>query len=212
MFTLAHLSDLHLPLPAAPRWRDLAGKRILGYLSYHLKRKTVHDRSVLAALVDDLLQHAPDHIAITGDLTNIGLPEEFASTARWLRALRAADALTVIPGNHDAYVAVPWQQSLERWSAFMSDGDAPIQGERGFPFLRRRGEVALVGVSTRLPDAVEPGHRPGRQRAAGAAGPAPRAARRAVAVSRGADPPSPHRRHDQPPQASDRPGGLSRRD
>ena len=151
MFTLAHLSDLHLPLPAAPRWRDLAGKRILGYLSYHLKRKTVHDRSVLAALVDDLLQHAPDHIAITGDLTNIALPEEFASTARWLRALRAADALTVIPGNHDAYVAVPWQQSLERWSAFMSDGDAPIQDERGFPFLRRRGEVALVGVSTACP-------------------------------------------------------------
>jgi 3',5'-cyclic AMP phosphodiesterase CpdA len=151
MFTLAHLSDLHLPLPAGTRWRDLAGKRILGYLSYRLKRKTVHDRSVLAALVDDLLQHAPDHIAITGDLTNIALPEEFARTARWLRALRSSEALTVIPGNHDAYVAVPWQQSLERWSAFMSDPDAPIQGERGFPFLRRRGEVALVGVSTACP-------------------------------------------------------------
>jgi 3',5'-cyclic AMP phosphodiesterase CpdA len=151
MFTLAHLSDLHLPLPAAPRWRDLAGKRILGYLSYHLKRKTVHDRSVLAALVDDLLQHAPDHIAITGDLTNIALPEEFASTARWLHALRSSDALTVIPGNHDAYVAVPWQQSLERWSGFMSEPEAPIRDERGFPFLRRRGEVALVGVSTACP-------------------------------------------------------------
>lgn len=151
MFTLAHLSDLHLPLPAAPRWRDLAGKRILGYLSYRLKRKMVHDRSVLAALVDDLLQHAPDHIAITGDLTNIALPEEFVSSARWLHALRPSDALTVIPGNHDAYVAVPWQQSLERWSAFMSDPATPIRDERGFPFLRRRGEVALVGVSTACP-------------------------------------------------------------
>jgi 3',5'-cyclic AMP phosphodiesterase CpdA len=151
MFTLAHLSDLHLPLPAAPRWRDLAGKRILGYLSYRLKRKMVHDRSVLAALVDDLLQHAPDHIAITGDLTNIALPEEFASSARWLHALRPSDALTVIPGNHDAYVAVPWQQSLERWSAFMSDPTTPIRDARGFPFLRRRGEVALVGVSTACP-------------------------------------------------------------
>ena len=84
MFTLAHVSDLHLPLQAAPRWRDLVGKRILGYLSYRLKRKMVHDRAVLAALVDDLRHHAPDHVAITGDLTNIALPEEFTHSAQWL--------------------------------------------------------------------------------------------------------------------------------
>jgi 3',5'-cyclic AMP phosphodiesterase CpdA len=151
MFTLAHLSDLHLPLPAAPRWRDLAGKRILGYLSYRLKRKMVHDRRVLAALVDDLLQHAPDHIAITGDITNIALPEEFASSARWLRGLGTSETLTVIPGNHDAYVAVPWRNSLERWSAFMSEPGAPISHERDFPFVRRRGDVVLIGVSTACP-------------------------------------------------------------
>jgi 3',5'-cyclic AMP phosphodiesterase CpdA len=151
MFTLAHLSDLHLPLSAPPAWRALASKRILGYLSYRLKRKMVHDQAVLAALVDDLRQHAPDHIAITGDLTNIGLPEEFESTARWLHALRSSDALTVIPGNHDVYVRVPWRQSLERWSAFMSDQDAPIRDASGFPFVRRRGAVALVGVSTACP-------------------------------------------------------------
>jgi 3',5'-cyclic AMP phosphodiesterase CpdA len=156
MFTLAHLSDLHLPLPAAPRWRDLVNKRILGYLSYRLKRKMVHDRAVLAALVDDLRQHAPDHVAITGDLTNIGLPEEFASTAQWLHALGASEALTVIPGNHDVYVALPWRQSLERWSPFMSDPGAPIHDAGGFPFVRRRGEVALIGVSTACPS---PPHR-----------------------------------------------------
>jgi 3',5'-cyclic AMP phosphodiesterase CpdA len=155
MFTLAHLSDLHLPLPpplpGAPRWRALASKRILGYLSYRLKRKMVHDAAVLAALVDDLRQHAPDHIAITGDLTNIALPEEFTTTARWLGALASSEALTVIPGNHDAYVAVPWQHSLERWSAYMSDPAAPIRDDRGFPFVRRRGEIALVGVSSACP-------------------------------------------------------------
>jgi 3',5'-cyclic AMP phosphodiesterase CpdA len=141
MFTLAHLSDLHLPLPAPPPWRALASKRILGYLSYRLKRKMVHDEAVLAALVEDLRQHAPDHIAITGDLTNIGLPDEFTSTARWLHALHSSDAITVIPGNHDAYVAVPWQQSLERWSAFMSDQDAPLRDVSGFPFVRRRARA-----------------------------------------------------------------------
>lgn len=151
MFTLAHVSDLHLPLRAAPRWRDLLGKRVLGYLSYRLKRKMVHDRAVLAALVDDLRQHAPDHIAITGDLTNIALPEEFTSTAAWLHALGPSEALTVIPGNHDAYVALPWQQSLALWSPFMSDPGEPIAGASGFPFVRRRGEIALVGVSTACP-------------------------------------------------------------
>jgi 3',5'-cyclic AMP phosphodiesterase CpdA len=151
MFTLAHLSDLHLPLSAAPRWHELASKRILGYLSYRLKRKLVHDQAVLAALVDDLHQHAPDHIVITGDLTNIALPQEFTSTARWLQALRPSDALTVIPGNHDAYVKVPWQQSLACWAPFMSEPATPIQDEGGFPFVRRRGEIALIGVSSAYP-------------------------------------------------------------
>ncbi|HEX5080283.1 MAG TPA: metallophosphoesterase [Geminicoccaceae bacterium] len=155
MFTLAHLSDLHLPLPpGAPRWRALASKRVLGYLSYRLKRKMVHDQAVLAALVDDLCRHAPDHIVITGDLTNIGLPEEFAASARWLQALRASDGLTVIPGNHDAYVGVPWQQSFERWSAFMSETGTPIREAGDFPFVRRRGEVALIGVSTACPSSL----------------------------------------------------------
>ncbi len=151
MFTLAHLSDLHLPPPAAIPWGALVSKRILGYLSYRLKRKKVHDPAVIAALALDLREQAPDHIAITGDLTNIALPDEFAGAARWLQALRPADALTVIPGNHDAYVALPWRQSLRHWQAFMSEPAAPIQGEEGFPFVRRRGEVALVGVSSAYP-------------------------------------------------------------
>lgn len=151
MFTLAHLSDLHLPSPAAIRWYDLACKRILGYLSYSLKRKMVHDREVIAALVDDLRQQAPDHVVITGDLTNIALPEEFATSARWLHALGACDAISVIPGNHDAYVAVPWQQSLDHWAPFMSDPGAPMRSEADFPFVRRRGPIALIGVSSAFP-------------------------------------------------------------
>jgi 3',5'-cyclic AMP phosphodiesterase CpdA len=151
MFTLAHLSDLHLPPPAANRWRDLACKRILGYISYSLKRKMVHDREVIAALVDDLRQQAPDHVAITGDLTNIALPEEFATSARWLHALGAQDAISVIPGNHDAYVAVPWRRSLGHWASFMSDPRAPMRSEADFPFVRRRGPIALIGVSSAFP-------------------------------------------------------------
>src|SRR5919106_6036016 len=108
MFTLAHLSDLHLPPPTAIGLRAAASKRLFGYLSYRLKRKKVHEEAVLGVLASDLRQSAPDHIAITGDLTTIALPEEFDRVRRWLHALGPADAISVVPGNHDAYVAVPW--------------------------------------------------------------------------------------------------------
>lgn len=160
MFTFAHLSDLHLPLPALAGRRPLANKRILGYLSYQLKRKNVHRQSVLAALVDDLRRQAPDHIVITGDLINIALPEEFSAATRWLHALGTPQTVTVVPGNHDALVAVPWQQSLGAWAAFMSDPTTPLLGPSGFPFVRRRGPIALIGVSSACPS--PPFHASGR--------------------------------------------------
>lgn len=150
MFTLAHLSDLHLPPPPIG-WRAAASKRLSGYLSYRLGRKKVHDQAVLAMLADDLRAIAPDHIAITGDLTTIALPDEFTRVRQWLQALGPADALSVVPGNHDAYVAVPWAESLGRWAEFMADDAGPIRSEADFPFVRRCGPIAIVGVSSACP-------------------------------------------------------------
>ena len=70
-FTLAHLSDPHLPPLPVPRLRDLAGKRALGYLNWTRNRRKVHKRDVLDTLVSDLQGQKPDHIAITGDLVNL---------------------------------------------------------------------------------------------------------------------------------------------
>jgi 3',5'-cyclic AMP phosphodiesterase CpdA len=151
MFTLAHLSDLHLPPPAAIDLRAAASKRLFGYLSYRLKRKKVHEEAVLEVLANDLRQSAPDHIAITGDLTTIALPEEFARVRQWLHALAPADAISVVPGNHDAYVAVPWDDSLARWAEFMADPAAPMASQADFPFVRVRGPIAIIGVSSACP-------------------------------------------------------------
>jgi 3',5'-cyclic AMP phosphodiesterase CpdA len=151
MFTLAHLSDLHLPPPAAIGARAAASKRLFGYLSYRLKRKKVHEVAVLEALASDLRESAPDHIAITGDLTTVALPEEFARVRQWLLKLGPADAISVVPGNHDAYVAVPWSESFARWAEFMADPAAAMASEADFPFVRVRGEVAIVGVSSAWP-------------------------------------------------------------
>jgi 3',5'-cyclic AMP phosphodiesterase CpdA len=40
MFTLAHISDLHLgPLPKAESWSSYFSKRAIGYLSWRLRRQ-----------------------------------------------------------------------------------------------------------------------------------------------------------------------------
>lgn len=150
-FTLAHLSDIHLaPLPA-PRWPELAGKRALGYLNWLRKRRAIHRSDVLAEIVRDLKSCAPDHIAVTGDLVNISLAAEFPPARAWLDALGPPDAVTVVPGNHDAYVREAAHAAKRHWAPFMS-GDTP-PGLHPFPFVRRRGPLALIGVSTALPTA-----------------------------------------------------------
>ena len=67
-FTLAHLSDPHLPPLPAARLRDFAGKRALGYLNWTRNRHKFHRRDVLDTLVSDMQAQSPDQIAVTGDL------------------------------------------------------------------------------------------------------------------------------------------------
>ncbi len=142
-------------------------QRVLGYLSWQRRRYRVHRREVLDALVEDLRAEAPDHIAITGDLVNISLPAEFIQAAIWLRQLGTPDQVTVIPGNHDAYVEVKWREAWAHWSDYMcGDGTDSGRTERDtFPFLRRRGPVALIGMSTAVatPPTFATGRLGGRQ-------------------------------------------------
>ncbi len=154
MFRLAHISDPHLPLPPA-RGSDLLSKRITGYLSWKLRRQRIHRPDVLAALIDDLKTQQPDHVALTGDIVNISLPDEFTRATAWLRDLGEPSWISVVPGNHDAYVPMSWSQSWQGWADYMADETdgqpSPAQSPQSFPFVRVRSEVALVGTSTALP-------------------------------------------------------------
>ncbi len=158
MFTLAHLSDPHVPTRLAPGVAALMSKRLLGYLSWRCRRSRIHRREILDALGRDLLDLQPDHVAVTGDLVNISLPAEFANAAKWLRGLGRAERVTVVPGNHDAYVAVPWAQSWALWADYMAsetaEGEAvPPAASTDFPIIRRRGPMAIIGLCTALPTA-----------------------------------------------------------
>ena len=149
MFTLAHLSDPHLaPLPE-PSWLDLIGKRVTGYINWQRRRQYIHDPAVLAKIVADMKAQAPDHIAVTGDIANIALPGEFVHGREWLESIGPAHDVSFVPGNHDVYVGEAALWAKRMWGAFMTD-DEEIEG---FPYVRKRGPLALVGVSTGVPTA-----------------------------------------------------------
>ena len=149
MFTLAHLSDPHLaPLPA-PSWRELIGKRATGYVNWQRNRRFIHDATVLARIAADIKTQAADHIAVTGDIANIGLAAEFSRGRDWLEDLGSAPDVTFVPGNHDIYVRESAGFAARQWGAYMCDDD----GVGGFPFVRRRGNVVLIGLSSGVPTA-----------------------------------------------------------
>jgi 3',5'-cyclic AMP phosphodiesterase CpdA len=152
-FVLAHLSDPHLPPLPVASLRQLAGKRVLGYLHWTRTRHKIHRREVLDAVVADMQAQHPDHIAVTGDLVNLALEAEFAPARAWLAGLGTPDHVTVVPGNHDAYVRATQHHFAKTFGDFMR-GDAGVTGDAvDLPFLRRRGPLALIGVSSAVPTA-----------------------------------------------------------
>jgi len=148
-FLLAHLSDAHIgPIPR-PNLAELLGKRATGYVNWLRKRAAQHDMSLLARLVDDLLAQKPDHVAMTGDIVNIGLSGEIALAREWLGRLGGPEQVSFSPGNHDAYVPQAMALLNETFAAWSRGDDGAV----GFPYLRRRGGVALIGLSSGVPTA-----------------------------------------------------------
>lgn len=168
---LAHLSDPHLTSLKRLRRRELMNKRVLGYLSWRQRRRHVHRRDVLDALLDDLKQTRPDHVAITGDMTHLGTPDEFREVAAWLPRVGTPTDVTLVPGNHDTYVPEPWSETLALWMPYMASDDSPDRAgterpDGPFPSLRLRGSCALIGISSASPSApfLAVGHIGAKQR------------------------------------------------
>lgn len=148
-FLLAHFSDAHIgPIPR-PNLAELIGKRVTGYVNWLNKRAGQHDMRVLALLLDDLRAQRPDHVAMTGDVVNIGLPAELASARDWLLSLGPYDRVSFTPGNHDIYVRGVEQLARDLFAPWTQGDDRAI----GFPYVRRRAGVTLIGLSSAIPTA-----------------------------------------------------------
>lgn len=154
---VAHISDLHvLDLVGVPRLA-YANKRLLGYANIRFKRKHVHRAETVATICRAISDAAVDHVVVTGDLTNLGLEPEFRAALRILRdELRLpASEVSVIPGNHDAYVADarlrPFATLYQEYTSSDLPEFALPLGGGNFPFVRIRGPLAILGLSSAVP-------------------------------------------------------------
>lgn len=143
-FTLAHLSDVHLSPVFDAAWPYWNAKRGLGYANWIRKRRRVHQRVIADKLISDAKALHPDHIAITGDLINFGLPTEYEAALTWLKTVGTPETVTVVPGNHDIYSNLHDDLGVARWAEYMG-GKSDVMA---FPFVRRVGLVTLVGLNS----------------------------------------------------------------
>lgn len=155
MLTIAHMSDVHLAPISGLGVRHINLKRALGYANWLRKRHKIHLRSVVDDLVADLARQKVDHIIVSGDLTNLGLPGEHEAALAWLQALGPPDRVSVVPGNHDIYCRMGRDPGVERWRGYMTSDAAGASHVEdavgGFPYVRMIGGLAVVGVNSAVP-------------------------------------------------------------
>ena len=126
---------------------ELMSKRITGYVNWHRNRRKQLFGNTLELLLKDLNKHLPDHLAVTGDLVNLATDVEIKAAALWLKAFARPHDVSVVPGNHDAYVPGALDTALDEWREWITPDKAREDGHN-FPYLRVRGKVALIGLST----------------------------------------------------------------
>jgi 3',5'-cyclic AMP phosphodiesterase CpdA len=121
---IAQISDTHIKMP--------------GKLAY----KRVDTAGMLARCVAHLGQQnpQPDLVVLTGDLVDLGRPEEYDYLKTLLAPLRAP--LVVIAGNHDEREAMR--------AAFAADGYFPAQGFLHFA-IEDRYPLRILGLDTIVP-------------------------------------------------------------
>jgi 3',5'-cyclic AMP phosphodiesterase CpdA len=155
---IAHISDLHLlSLEGVSPLRFL-NKRLTGYANLRLRRKSVHRSAYVRAVAREIRRAKVDHVAITGDLTNLALESEFELARKVLEEELGLDPrdVSIVPGNHDLYTRGALEsRRFARFFAEYIQSDLPELGvDMGvgrFPFVKLRGPAAIIGMSSAVP-------------------------------------------------------------
>ena len=155
---IAHFSDLHLLSLDGVSMLDFANKRWIGGLNLLTNRGRHYHSHIFEAMIADINEQKVDHIVCTGDLTNLAFEQEFQFAREYFDRLTVGDEqVTVVPGNHDTYVAAGSDYFRDIFAAYhRSDDGWHGDGEGGpWPVVRVRGQgsgrVAFIGLSTSRP-------------------------------------------------------------
>ena len=105
---------------------------------------TIHDGTVINGSGSTI--SGPNNAIVA--VGNLSLTNEFAPACAFLAGLGNPDTVTAVPGNHDSYVRSAETLAVQYWADYMR-GD----NNENFPFVRRRGSITIVGLSTSLPTA-----------------------------------------------------------
>jgi 3',5'-cyclic AMP phosphodiesterase CpdA len=149
---VAHISDLHLRSFDGVRPWAFFGQRILGGLNLLLNRAAEFPPDLVDALLSDLADVQPDHLVISGDVTNLSLRPEFELVKQTLdRCCFAREQVTIVPGNHDAYTYPNLlTHDFERHLEDYLETDLVV-GTGRYPLVHLRDEVAIVALSSARP-------------------------------------------------------------
>jgi 3',5'-cyclic AMP phosphodiesterase CpdA len=161
MPTLAHLSDVHSTRARVERPKHFFGNRGVQWVSWNLRRRRHRSQrnEILVALAKDLWAQGPGQVVVTGDVTNGSSDREYSAVAAWLQIYGDPGWLTAVPGNHDAFLRNSVGRIWQHWASYVSSDEAaqrahPAVPDQGFPTLRIRDGLALVGVCSARPSPI----------------------------------------------------------
>jgi predicted phosphodiesterase len=144
MRRIAHLSDVHL-LARRPDLGSLRARLAARFVSVGRPLDGVARASKLAEALAAARASGADHFVLTGDLTELGAPDELEHVAEILHAAGLPpDAVTLVPGNHDAYTSPgAWRRALAGPLRAFAAASADAPGKAIV-----LGDVALLPLDT----------------------------------------------------------------
>jgi 3',5'-cyclic AMP phosphodiesterase CpdA len=134
---ISHTSDIHLPLTFKPTISSLFNKRVIGYINHNSNRRNVHKLENIELILHDIkLKNKTGHTILSGDIVNLSLEEEFINANEFLGKYFTKYNLSIIPGNHDAYVDIEYKNSLYHLANYLNECD-PLNQDITFPYIKK---------------------------------------------------------------------------
>lgn len=150
MTRIAHVSDLHLspvPFPLEWPWRL---KPALGWINWK-RQPGAHDTGLWERTAAAVGAAGADHVAVTGDLIELGLSSEYEAAREAMARLGAPERVSWAPGNHDCYTSDTPARIRAALGDWLAPGPAGGDLRDRFPRLDPLGRAAVVTLCSGTP-------------------------------------------------------------